>query len=89
MQSGLLEDRDGAGDENTGSDLASRGEEDHMVASRRDHRNTADAALARALVSIRLSPWIDPGVLDSGELALPPHREACRQSEREVPRQRV
>ena len=32
----LLEDRHGAGDENTGSDFAGNGEEDHVVAGGRD-----------------------------------------------------
>src|ERR1017187_7852352 len=35
----LLEGRDGAGDESTGSHLASHGEEDHVVASSGDHRH--------------------------------------------------
>src|SRR5271165_2411377 len=35
----LLEGRDGAGDESTGSDLAGDGEEDHLVAGGRDHRH--------------------------------------------------
>lgn len=47
----LLEDRDGAGDEGTGSAIASDGEEDHVVASGRDPGNqrSAHAALARTL----------------------------------------
>src|SRR6266436_1497721 len=41
----------GAGDENTGSDLASDGQADHLVAGRGDHRHqrAADAALAPPL----------------------------------------
>jgi hypothetical protein len=46
----LLEGRDGAGNENTGSNFAGAGEEDHLVAGRRDyrHQRPPDAALARA-----------------------------------------
>ena len=35
----LLEGRDGAGNESTGSDFAGAGEEDHVVASGGDHRD--------------------------------------------------
>ncbi len=35
----LLEGRDGAGNEDTGSDSAGDGEEDHLVAGSRDHRH--------------------------------------------------
>ena len=49
---GLLEGRDGAGDEGTGSDSAGIGEEDHVVASGRDYRDQrpVDAALAGRLL---------------------------------------
>ena len=52
----LLEGRDGAGDEGTGSDFAGHGEEDHLVAGGRDHRHqrSVDAALARAAGRVRL-----------------------------------
>ena len=48
----LLEGRDGAGNESTGSDVAGDGEEDHLVAGGRDprHQRPADAALAGALL---------------------------------------
>ena len=44
----LLEGRDGAGDESTGSNFAGYGEEDQLVASGGDHRHQrpADATLA-------------------------------------------
>ena len=44
----LLEDRHGAGDENTGSNFASIREEDYLVASGGDRRNhrSADVSLA-------------------------------------------
>jgi hypothetical protein len=44
----LFEGRDGGGNENTGSDFAGAGEEDHLVAGGRDywHQRSADAALA-------------------------------------------
>src|SRR5512135_2230371 len=47
----LLEDRDGAGNESTGRDVASDGEEDHLVAGGGDpwHQRPAHAALAGAL----------------------------------------
>ena len=52
----LLTGRDGAGDEGTGSNFAGDGEEDHLVASSRDHRHHGpiDAALAGALRGARL-----------------------------------
>src|SRR4051795_11617179 len=47
----LSEGRDGAGDESTGRDVASNGEEDHLVAGGGDpwDQRPAHAALARAL----------------------------------------
>ena len=47
----LLEDRDGAGDESTGSDLTGDGQTDYLVAGGGDHRHqrSADAALAVTL----------------------------------------
>src|SRR5207248_10179977 len=49
----LPEGRSGAGDESTGSDFASHGEEDHVVAGGRDHwsQRSVDAALAGAVKS--------------------------------------
>jgi hypothetical protein len=49
----LLEGRDGAGDESTGSHFAGHGEEDHVVVRSGDHRHQrpADAALARAILT--------------------------------------
>src|ERR1700719_225546 len=46
----------GAGDENTGSDFASDGQEDYVVAGGGDHRDqrAADAALAPSIRKIRL-----------------------------------
>src|SRR5271165_4783757 len=53
---GLLEGRDGAGDESAGSDLTGDGKEDNLVAGRRDyrHQRPADAALAGAAGRVRL-----------------------------------
>src|SRR6202049_3121659 len=47
----LLEGRDGAGDESTGSDVAGHGEEDHVVSGSGDHghQRPAHAAVAGAL----------------------------------------
>ena len=47
---GLLEGRDGAGDESAGSDLTGHGEEDYLMAGGRDsgHQRAAGEALARA-----------------------------------------
>src|ERR1700733_323718 len=47
--------RDGAGDESTGSDFASDGQEDHVVAGGRDywHYRPSDATLAGALRAVR------------------------------------
>src|SRR5581483_124762 len=58
----LLEGRGGAGDEGTGSDLASHGEEDQLVAGGGDprHQRPADAALAGALPGVRLGRAVRP-----------------------------
>ena len=58
----LPEGRGGAGDESTGSDLASDGEEDHLVAGGGDHRHQrpTDAALAGALRGVRLRRAVGP-----------------------------
>ena len=47
---GLLEGRDGAGNESAGSDLTGDGEEDNLVAGGRDyrHQRSVDAALGGA-----------------------------------------
>src|SRR5215469_8254807 len=46
----LFEDRDGAGNERTGSDFTGDGEEDYLVASGRDHRDQRPAHAALATV---------------------------------------
>ena len=57
----LSEGRDGAGDESTGSDFASHGEEDHLVAGGGDnrHQRSADAALAGALRRVGYDGLLD------------------------------
>ena len=52
----LLEDRDGAGNESTGSDLAGDGQTDYLVAGGGDHRHQrpAHASLAGALPGVWL-----------------------------------
>ena len=73
----LPEDRSGAGNESTGSDVAGDRAKAHLVASRRDsrHYRSAFAALARTLRTI----WFD-SLLD---------RRRCRPSEKRVPLEKV
>src|SRR5437588_10384264 len=56
--------RDGADDESTGSDSACPGEEDHVVAGGRDHRDQrpTDAALASATRSSAMTDCLIGGV---------------------------
>src|SRR5208337_4467205 len=58
----LLEGRGGAGDEATGSHIAGDGEEDYLVAGRRDyrHQRSVDAALARAAGRVWLRRIVGP-----------------------------
>src|SRR5664279_3167536 len=59
---GLLEGRDGAGDESAGSDLTGDGEEDYLVAGGRDHRHqrSPDAAVAGAAGRVWLRRVVRP-----------------------------
>src|SRR6266481_10198184 len=59
----LPEGRDGAGHESTGCDVASDGEEDHLVAGGGDtgHQRPAHAALAGALRRRGLQRVVGPG----------------------------
>src|SRR5580700_5618215 len=58
----LLEGRDGAGDESTGSDVAGNGEEDYVVSGGGDHwhQRPAHAAVAGTLRGGRLSRAVWP-----------------------------
>src|SRR5450755_894836 len=58
----LLEGRDGAGDESAGSNLTGHGEEDNLVASRRDnrHQRSVDAPLAGATRRVWLRRVVRP-----------------------------
>src|SRR5664280_2900657 len=70
----LLEGRDGAGHENTGSDFAGTGEEDHLVAGSRDyrHQRSVDATLARATGGVWLRRLVRPAAWPAFPQASPP-----------------
>src|SRR5271170_666026 len=69
---GLLEGRDGAGDESTGSDLTGHGEEDYLVAGGRDHwhQRSTDAALAGAAGRV----WLRRAVRSAARTTFPQAR---------------